>query len=197
MADVDIWILCSQSQINIFLRLSMSYIFSQMDVRVKTIIIQIFVFFWHWRLADVSKKKKIERIFPIRGHSFKAWDFVTVKRKIRRQDRIYTHDNYIEIIQKSSSTNTFSVEKIKTEDIIDYKKWWPDFYKKNVLSIKSHGKNVPRAQKVTFKISDYFYFIYDSSEPGILIVHPYIDNFISEHFSLVKPHQFVQICRTS
>jgi len=26
-----------------------------------------------------------------------------------------------------------SVKKVKTEDIIDYKKWWPDFYQKNAM----------------------------------------------------------------
>ncbi|KAL4132331.1 hypothetical protein QTP88_009502 [Uroleucon formosanum] len=143
-------------------------------------------------LASSKRLKKIEHIFPIRGHSFNVCDrdFATVKRKIRKQDRIYTHDDYIELIQQSSNTNKFSVEKVKTEEIIDYKKWWPDFYKKNVLSITSHGKKVPKAQKVTLKITDYFHFIYDSSEPGILLVHPYIDNFISERFSLAKPRQF-------
>lgn len=59
-----------------------------------------------------------------------------------------------------------------------------------MLSITSHGKKILKAQKVTLKITDYFHFIYDSSKPGIILVHPYIDNFINERFSLVKPRQF-------
>lgn len=58
------------------------------------------------------------------------------------------------------------------------------------LSITSHGKKVPIVKQVTLKITNYFHFIYDLSEPGILLVHPYIDNFISERFSLTKPRQF-------
>lgn len=93
---------------SIFLRLSMSNLFSQMDVRVKTVIIQmLYVFLWHRLLADVSTK--IEHIFPIRNRSFNVSDrdVASVKRKIRRQDRIfeYTHNDRIEFIQQSSNTN--------------------------------------------------------------------------------------------
>jgi len=64
------------------------YIFSQMNVQVKTVIIQLFVFLWYRHPVDVLKK--IEHIFPIRGRFFNTCDrdFAVVKRKIR--PNIYT-----------------------------------------------------------------------------------------------------------
>jgi hypothetical protein len=53
-----------------------------------------------------------------------------MKRRIRRRDSIYTHEDYITHTERSSRTGRLSAEKVKTEQIINYKNWWPYSFKK-------------------------------------------------------------------
>jgi hypothetical protein len=56
-------------------------------------------------LASTGRFKKNVHCFLIKGHSFKTCDqdFATEKSKIRKEDMIYTHKEYITLIEKSSS----------------------------------------------------------------------------------------------
>lgn len=101
-------------------------------------------------------------------------------------DRIYTHHEYIELIKNSSNIKKYDVKEVTTSQIIDYKKWWPAFYKKNIQSIETQKRKVPKDQKVSFQISHYNDFRYDSDKPGILIVSDWIDGMITHSFSLGK-----------
>ena len=74
---------------------------------------------------SVQKNMMIHIYFPVRGHSFNDCDrnFSVVKRKIRREDRVFTHQQYVNLILQSSNTEKFNVEKVNTENFIDFKIW--------------------------------------------------------------------------
>ena len=95
-------------------------------------------------LASSGRFKNVIHYFPLRGHSFNDCDsdFATVKRRLRREDRIYTQDEYVNLIQGSSKTAKFAVHKVDGKEIIDFKKWWPQYYKKQVLSDRCFGKGI-------------------------------------------------------
>lgn len=99
-------------------------------------------------LALVSKNRfdSIHQYFPIRGHSYLPCDrdFSVVKRTVKKEDRVYLPMEYTELIISSSSKRAFTVHMVHKEDILDFKSWWPSHYKKNVLSVESRGRNVPR-----------------------------------------------------
>lgn len=137
-------------------------------------------------LTSSGRFQQIHHYFPLRGHSFNDCDrdFSTIKREIRKIDRIYTHDDYINLICKSSQVGKFVVTKVSTENIIDFKKWWPYHFKKNVLSTKSYGRKVPKDQKVNFQISTFNEFKYAISSPGKVTALSFIDGLTSEEFSI-------------
>lgn len=126
----------------------------------KTRIIQWYVL---QPLATNGRFKQIYQYLSIRGHSFNDCDrnFSVVKHKLCKEDRIYSSDQYISMVGQSSNTNKFSVKHVNTSDIIDYKRWWPMYYKKCVLSTTSLGKNKDRKDKISFQISGYHEFKYD------------------------------------
>lgn len=85
-------------------------------------------------LVERGLFEKITHYYPVRGHSFLPCDrdFGVVKRLLRKTDRIYTKEQYNELIVKSNNKNPFVCKTVDPSDIKNYKKWWPDFYKKNV-----------------------------------------------------------------
>lgn len=86
-------------------------------------------------------------------------------REIRKHDRIYSIDEYVDYILKSSKINRFSVKQVHTGDIINFKDWWPKYYKRNCLSDDSYGKNVKKDQKITFN-TQYMQFKHEKGRPG-------------------------------
>ena len=120
--------------------------------------------------ASNGRFEKIIHYFPIRGHSFLPCDraFGTAKRIIRKTDRIYTPDEINTLIQKASSN--FEVAPVKTNEIIDFKGWWPEHYKKTALSRRSLAQ-IPREKKVSLQVSQYMMFEYCASQPGILVAY--------------------------
>lgn len=89
-------------------------------------------------------------------------------------DRIYTPEEYIELILKASIRNRFTVYKVASHDIISFKTW-PMSYKKTTISDETSGIGVPKEQKVTFKISRYKQFLYNKANPGKVVAKPVID----------------------
>lgn len=130
--------------------------------------------------------KNIEQYFPIRGHSFLPCDrdFAVLKRKIKRSDRIYTVKEVAALILCSTTKNDFTVMLPSSSNIIEYKKWWPVFYKKNMLSIESAGRSIHREHKVSFKISQYNYFHHSHERDGVVVVKEYIGGFVTHSFDL-------------
>lgn len=92
-----------------------------------------------------------------------------IRRKLRRQERYYTIDEVVDLILTSSQKkDKFSVVRITKEDFVDYNNWWPNFYKRSCLSNDSYGKSVPKAQKITFSISKYHEFHFNSATPMVV-----------------------------
>nr|CAI5835289.1 unnamed protein product [Callosobruchus analis] len=88
-------------------------------------------------LVENGRFRKIEQIFPIRGHSFLPCDrdFAVIKRNLKKYDRLYDLHEYTEIIVASGLKNKFTVHEIhaaNNTDILDFKSWWPTYYKKTV-----------------------------------------------------------------
>lgn len=86
-------------------------------------------------LTELKKFDTINQFYPIRGHSFLPCDrdFSVIKRELNKHDRIYTVDQICDLIKQSSKNEKFTVCKIETADILDFKSWWPVFYKKNFI----------------------------------------------------------------
>lgn len=139
-------------------------------------------------LCDNSFFETITYNFPVRGHSYSPCDrdFGTIKRIIRKVDRIYTPTEYAELILRSSTKGRFKVYEVNTEDILNFSKWWSKYYKKMTASDETSGRNVPRQDKLMLKISTYKQFIFRSSEQGKVEVRQFIDSPLSSTFTLKK-----------
>lgn len=133
-----------------------------------------------------SNITEIQYYIPKRGHSFLPNDrmFGTAKRHIRKNDRIYTPAEYENLIVEANEN--FEIRRPKTEEIIDIKKWWPNHYKKLVLSVDSYGKRVPKDKKKTFAISQVSHFTFSKSTPGLVTTRESIDCLTSYEFQLLQ-----------
>lgn len=90
-------------------------------------------------------------------------DFGLIKRQLNKTERFYTIEEYSGIISKASKNKQkFSVVRVSTDLVFDYKNWWLGFYKKTCLSNESYGKNVPRLQKKSFAIASFHHFTISS-----------------------------------
>lgn len=136
-------------------------------------------------LQATKRFNKIYHYFPIRGHSFLPCDrdFACAKRNFRKNDRIYIPEEYEDLILTSRKRQPFTVKQIRYTDVIDFKNWWTDYYKKT-CSTRGTGPN-----KETFAVSNYRQFLYESSNPGYVKTWEYIDGLNSHTFKLLKEHK--------
>lgn len=140
-------------------------------------------------MCDRGRFDKIVHNFPVRGHSFSPCDrdFGPIKQLVKKIDRVYTPAQYIELILRASRTNRFTVHQVVTsQDLLDFKNWWPISYKKQTNSDETSGRGIPRERKEPFKISQYKQFLYDKSTPGKVVVRSFIDGATHSTFSLLK-----------
>ncbi|KAG8323244.1 hypothetical protein J6590_009893 [Homalodisca vitripennis] len=79
--------------------------------------------------------ESVTHYFPVRGHSFLPCDrdFGSIKRVVRKVDRVYNPDQYADLIVKASKTNRLAVHHVTSDTILSFKTWWPQHYK-NVFS---------------------------------------------------------------
>lgn len=139
-------------------------------------------------LVDNGRFKKIEQIFPIRGHSYLPCDraFGVIKKKLRRIDRLYTIRELMELIVSSSAKpDFFTIHLVSGEDISDIKKWWIQHYKKTALSLETKDRRIPRDEKVGFQISKFHHIKYievDGETP--VQAHEFIDGVVKHTFLL-------------
>lgn len=100
-------------------------------------------------LCDRGQFEKIIQYFPVRGHSFLPCDrdFGSIKRLLRRTDRIYTPQEYADLIVKASKVGRFSIHQVGTDEIISFKDWWPRSYKKTTNSDETSGRGVPKIKE--------------------------------------------------
>lgn len=137
-------------------------------------------------LVQTGRFETINQYFPQRGHSFLPNDrnFAAIKRVVRRYDRVYSLKQYVEMIVNSNRQSKFFVKLVKSEDIVNFKSWWPAFYKRNTLSVDSFGRGVPRDKKESFQITNFTHFRYVCDEPGVVQAYHFIDGFTSLKFRL-------------
>lgn len=138
-------------------------------------------------LTDTGRFKKIEHIFPIRGHSYLPCDrdFSMISRVLKKNDRIYNIHDITTLIVSSSKSHKFTVKEIHdSSDITDYKTWWLDYYKRTCLSEETVGRAVPRDQKVHFNIQSFHQFIYASERRGCVVAQPFINSLVPHTFRL-------------
>lgn len=142
-------------------------------------------------LTQTGRFNKVQQYFPIRGHSFLPCDrdFGAIKRYLKKFDRIYSVHQYTEKIIQSSQKNKFVVKEVSTQDIMDWKKWWPKYYKKTSASTDSLKKGIPRNQKVYFTISKYHHILHNKDMPGIVEAREFVNGFVVHHFDLAQPNK--------
>lgn len=138
-------------------------------------------------LVENKRFKEVQILYPMRGHSFMPCDrdFGLIKRSLIKYERLYTIDQYINLISEASKiANKFSVVKVDQNYIIDYKKWWPTYYKKTCLSNASYGKNVPRANKSSFALSSYHHLTVSCSNKNEIKCREFINALVEHTFRL-------------
>lgn len=138
-------------------------------------------------LVESGRFQKIKHFFPTRGHSYLPCDrdFGVIKRMMHRTDRIYSVKEYAELIVRSCKIpHKFMVKMLETDDIMDFKNWWPLLYKKTCNSIETARRSVPRNEKENFGISSYHYFEYCAEKPGLVLASPFITSPITHTFDL-------------
>lgn len=137
-------------------------------------------------LVSQDKFQTINQYFPIRGHSFLPCDrdFSVVKRGLKKFDHTYTLDEYRKRILECPRKQKFSIKVPKTEDITDFKQWWPKHYKKTCLSAESQGRGIRKDLKVSFKINQFMHFTYSSNTPNKVTARDFIEGMSSHTFLL-------------
>lgn len=90
-------------------------------------------------------------------------------------------DQYNELILKASKVGRFSVHKVQPNEILSFKNWWPKSYKKITVSDfrRKVSRAIPKDQKITFKMSTFKHFEYQSKTPEKLVAHTIIGGLAS------------------
>ncbi|XP_069687193.1 uncharacterized protein [Periplaneta americana] len=138
-------------------------------------------------LTQMGRFNKIIHYFPRRGHSFLPCDrdFGVVKRKLRKTDRVYVPEQYNTLIHQENTNNRFSVESVTTDDILNFKCWWPEHYKKTTCSLDTLGKK--GKNKKMFSPTQFSEFVYSKDDPGCVTASVVIGSEISKHrFCMTK-----------
>lgn len=133
-------------------------------------------------LTDSGRFKKIQHYFPVRGHSFLPCDrdFGIISRRLRKHDRIFNVHEVTEHIILSGKPGKFQVKEVKATDILDFKTWWKNHYKKTAVSEET--KHKPRKDKINFAVSTLYQFVYDHEMKGYIKAFPAINGLISHTF---------------
>ncbi|KAL4131009.1 hypothetical protein QTP88_008369 [Uroleucon formosanum] len=142
-------------------------------------------------LCDRGKFETITHFFPVRGHSFLPCDrdFGSIKRLLRKTDRIYTPQQYAQLIIENSRCGRFSIHKVQTDEILNFKNWWPSSYKKTVNSDETLRGGIHKDDRISFKISSYKHFIFRHRLPGKVEVKTFINGLFSSMFTFRKTNQ--------
>lgn len=137
-------------------------------------------------LTHSGRFDKIEQFFPVRGHSFLPCDrdFSIIKRQLKKFDRIYSLREITENVTKSSKNNKFMVTLVESEMILDFKKWWGQYYKKSVVSEETRSRTVPKDEKQLFGISSFMHFSFNKNMPGTIVAKKFIHGIVSHTFCL-------------
>jgi len=116
-------------------------------------------------------------------------DFGTIKRKLRKSDRVYTPKEYVSLIISSTKLQRFSVTMVECDDIINFKSWWREHLKKNSVSLETLGRSVPKDKKVNLQISQLNHFTYKKENVGVVKAKPFIGGIKTHTFRLLTAAQ--------
>ncbi|KAG8156256.1 hypothetical protein JTE90_000192 [Oedothorax gibbosus] len=100
-------------------------------------------------LTDTGRFEQIFHYFPpVLGHSYfpNDRDFGTMKRMIRKHNRICTPDEYEELCAQSS--NNFHITKLLTSDIKYFDGWWKEYYTKKTISQRMLREECAKRSKI-------------------------------------------------
>ena len=88
-------------------------------------------------LNDTGHFRRMEHYYPVTGYSFLPCDsnFGDIKESLQKHDRIYVLSELTEIIVSSAKPQKFVVKKVKTSDIVKFKSWWQEYYKKHCVKL--------------------------------------------------------------
>ena len=85
------------------------------------------------------------------------------------------------------------VQKVQSSEILDFKTWWPQFYKKSCLSDETKGKHVKKDKKQYFSISKFMDCTYDTKFPSKVIGRPFIHSIMNHSFTF-RATGFPNLC---
>ena len=95
---------------------------------------------------------------------------------------MYTPDLYDNIIKTAKkSVPLFEVKRVKNGDIINFKNWWPMFFKETTKNIEKKGEK--------FCISKYRQLLYKSKDYGCVKAYDFTDGLQKVIFKLSKNTQ--------
>lgn len=132
-------------------------------------------------LTMTNRFKVVHQYYPVRGHSFMPCDrmFGTLKREVRVHDRVYSPKEYNTMIKNAKKNDPpFQVETVGCQSILDFKKWWPQYFVKLPASIEN--------KKDKFKISQCRHLVFKNDPKGYVVTSPFIDNPVKKTFKLKK-----------
>ena len=101
-------------------------------------------------------------------------------------DRVYTPNQYVEMILKSSKSGRFTVHQVTNDMTYAFNTWWPHLYKKTVNSDKTFLGGIRKGDRIPFKVSVYKKFYYNKTDRGKVVSKHFIDGFTSSMFTLKK-----------
>lgn len=87
----------------------------------------------------------------------------------------------------STNKKNFTAVLVESDYILNFKDWWPRFYKKTMLSVESVGRRIPKNEKVLFKISQFMHFTHSYEHDGVVLAKNFIDGFVNNTFRLRNP----------
>lgn len=67
---------------------------------------------------------------------------------------------------------------------MDFKLWWPEYYKKNCISKETIGRNTTKDRKVHFGISNHHQYTYNGRYKGYVKAKDFIDGLMLQTFDL-------------
>lgn len=140
-------------------------------------------------LVELKISKSVKIFFPTRGHSFLPCDraFGLIKRKLKKSSRVYTIDQYADIIRSSSDNpDKFKIILVNSTTMLDYQNWFKQYYIKQTKDI--HSRVGVSQKPENFSVYRDHYFECNESNPMILHTSEYIDGFVSYSFKLRKPN---------
>ena len=140
-------------------------------------------------LVDTGRFKNVRQYFPVRGHSYNPCDrdFGTIKRHLSKTDRVYEPMEYVTLIANSfKSTGRVEVKYLDNSDIfLNFKAWWPKFYKKVAVSEETKGRATPRQDKVMFQPTAFKEYRHSKSTQGTTMALEYINGIVKHSFKLL------------